>query len=131
MPANARIDSATLRRDLIDFALAYPQAPLEVLERARELVAVLDEYGPLHEPAEEPAPAPARRVQLGVDQNGGVVARTPEAEPVARTLKTILDLLAKKPLGSMAQLALEFAAHIEALELEAEDLRRALRGAGG
>lgn len=107
-------------RDFFDRAGA--ETPQEILSTLATLDVQLSSWDPTPPP---PPPEPeTRRVALGVDDHGAVVARTPEAEPVARTLRTILDALAGKALGSMAQAALEFAAHIEAIELENAALRK-------
>lgn len=133
MPAG---DPVELRQKLIEFGQRHPGAPLDLLESARSMVALLDEWGVEIKQPELPLPPPAKvevreagptRVGLRIhDGEPQVIATGENKEAVARTLKAVVDFIAKKPLGSMSQLLLECAVHLELVEAANAELRKRL-----
>jgi hypothetical protein len=105
-----------------------PGTPTVILELARELLDTMNAEGwtPSTPSPSLVTPAPPAQ-QLAVQQEASgrmnVRAKTPYSERSAGAIQKLLDALAGWPISPLADAALDFAAHVEALELENRTLR--------
>ena len=94
---------------------------------------------PVAPPAPVPSPSPVpgapspQRLAVGPDPDvpGRVLVRAkePGSERGARTIQQLLDAVAGYPISPLADVLLDFAIHVEALELENHTLRAQLAAA--